>query len=173
MDPLPLIQIGPDAAEFRRAMRLPTSTVAILTAGAPGARVGVTITAACSLSDSPPSVLACLHGQSAALATVRALGAFGLSFLAHDQQDLAEVFAGRSGLKGEARFASGVWHSPAGRAPLLEGALAAFECDLLAELPSPTHAVLLGRVLGQTLQEASRALLYAQGRFAALPEMTV
>ncbi|MTE01553.1 flavin reductase [Paracoccus sp. YIM 132242] len=159
---------GVDPSAFRRAMRKPASTVAILTASHAGVRAGVTITAACSLSDDPPSVLACLHAHSAALAVVRAAGHFALNVLSESQTDLADTFAGRAGLHGEARFRDGDWAVMETGAPASRHAACIFDCDLREELPSPTHAILIGQVRGLWEPSPADPLLYRDGRYRRL-----
>ncbi|WP_339114771.1 flavin reductase family protein [Thioclava sp. GXIMD2076] len=158
----------PDQAQFRAAMRRPVSTVAIVTAGARGERAGVTITAACSLSDSPPSVLICIHRDSAALETIRKSGHFALNFLSAKQTELANLFAGRSALRGDARFSDEDWELLESGAPVAKNALTVFDCILAEELPSPTHAILIGRVAGISASSEDPALLYSNGSYQAL-----
>ncbi|MCB1395251.1 MAG: flavin reductase [Rhodobacter sp.] len=156
---------------FRQAMRRPANAVAVVATGAPGARFGVTLTAVCSLSDNPPSVLACLYRESAALEPLRRNGTFSVNFLAAGQSDLASVFAGRGGLKGEARFAPDAWTTLATGAPVLRGAVAAFDCHLDREIDSPTHAVLFGRVAALVMAEppqvGAEPLTYSFGGFGS------
>lgn len=160
--------LPPDAQAFRAAMSRPASTVAILTSGTGDQRVGVTITATCSLSDDPPSVLACLHRQSSALQVIRATGHFALNFLSAGQAELAGVFAGRTGLKGAARFESAGWGRMATGAPTHGGALCVFDCELAGEMDSPTHAVLMGRVRALAQHEGLQALVYSDRSFTTV-----
>lgn len=149
--------------EFRQAMRRPANAVAIIATGAPGARVGLTMTAVCSLSDSPPSMLICVYRESAALEPIRSNGSFSVNFLGTDQADLAAVFAGRGGMRGEDRFAKGEWSTLATGAPVLTSAVASFDCHLDQEIDSPSHAVLFGRVAGLQLRPESDQPLQGQG----------
>lgn len=162
-----------DPALFRTAMRRPASTVAVITAGTPGRRVGVTVTAVCSLSDTPPMVLSCLHRMSSALPTIREAGTFCINFLTEEQQDVAEVFAGRGQLAGEERFSIGRWGELVTGSPVLSEALASFDCALDQEQDSPTHAILLGRVLALSSPNVAPPLLYGEGNFGRLAHTTL
>lgn len=160
-------------AEFRLAMRRPANAVAVVATGRQGARAGVTLTAVCSLSDDPPSVLACIYRQSAALEPIRRNGFFSVNFLGARDADLAATFAGRSGLQGEARFSAGDWRILATGAPVLASALAGFDCLLDREIDSPTHAVLFGRVAAVWMRPETnqppqgRGLVYSEGGFGS------
>lgn len=157
-----------DAQAFRAAMRRPANAVAVVTGAGPEGRVGVTVTAVCSLSDAPPMMLACLHRAGSALPVILQSGAFCVNFLAEGQEDIAMMFAGRGGLRGEARFQDDLWQVAATGAPVLKGALASFDCLLAEELDSPTHAILTGRVMAVTEAPEARPLVYSEGAFAGL-----
>ncbi len=159
------------ATEFRQAMRRPANAVAVIATGAHGTRVGLTMTAVCSLSDSPPSILICIYRESAALGPIRANGCFSVNFLGAEDAGLAAVFAGRDGLRGEDRFAHGDWGIAATGAPVLTSAVASFDCRLDREIDSPSHAVIFGRVEALHLRSETpqplpeQGLIYCEGSF--------
>ncbi|MCA0921293.1 flavin reductase family protein [Pseudooceanicola nanhaiensis] len=157
-----------DAQAFRSAMRRPASAVAIVTGGLPGDRAGVTVTAVCSLSDTPPMVLACVHRDSSALPILRAGGVFCVNFLSAAQTDVAGLFAGRGGLKGEDRFSAVDWVQRVSGAPVLAGALASFDCVLEQEIDSATHAILVGRVVAIDAGTDPAPLVYNDGAFGGV-----
>lgn len=154
-----------DAALFRQAMRLPACAVAVVAAGLPGNRAGITATAVCSLSDAPPSVLACVHRSSRFHGVITRAHAFSISYLAADQVSLAEVFAGRTGLSGDERFDPALWTLSALGAPMLVGALAAFSCHLERIVDHATHALVIGRVDEIEADPPRPGLVYSQGAF--------
>ena len=159
-----------DSAEFRSAMRLPATPVTVLATGQPGARTGLTASAVCSLSDTPPMILACVNLGSRALAAIRQNGGFSANFLSGAQAAVAETFAGRTGLHGEDRFDE-AWTTGAGGLPVLPTALACFDCALADEYASPTHAILIGRVIGLRRNDAARPLLYSSGLFGHITHL--
>lgn len=176
--PLPALPSVP-ADVFRRAMRHPANAVAIIATGAPGHRIGLTMTAVCSLSDSPPSVLICVYRESAALAPIRRNGRFSVNFLGTEHAHLAALFAGHGGLRGEERFAQVDWTTLATGSPILASAVASFDCMLDREVESPSHAVLFGRVAAvltapdtaQPLQK--QGLVYSSGDFGRFAPLGV
>ncbi|MEI4473831.1 flavin reductase family protein [Frigidibacter sp. MR17.24] len=164
LSPTPVLP--PDAGGFRAAMRLPATSVTVIAAGTGAARSGLTASAVCSLSDSPPMILACVNQSSPALAVIRETGCFSANFLTDAQAAVAERFAGRTRIYGAERFDEGDWGTLASGAPVLRDALAIFDCALEQEHDSPTHAILVGRVLGILHDDARRSLVYSAGRFA-------
>lgn len=161
--PEPLVP-SVDADLFRRAMRLPATAVTVIASGSEGARVGLTASAVCSLSDSPPMVLVCVNRSSHALEAIRRNASFSVNFLAADQQETAEIFAGRKGLYGEDRFVAGEWQRLISGAPVMTQGLASFDCLLEVEHDSPTHAILIGRIVA-IASRAAAPLIYCQGQF--------
>ena len=56
-----------DAQSFKQAMRHCAGAVALVTVGREhGSRTGLTVTAVCSLSDDPPSLLVCVNRNASA-----------------------------------------------------------------------------------------------------------
>lgn len=157
-----------DPGLFRAAMRRPANAVTIITACGPDGRVGVTATAVCSLSDTPPMLLVCLHRMGAAVPVIRDARAFCVNFLSEEQAPLATLFAGRGDLRGDERFDPALWERLATGAPVLKGALASFDCTLAEELESPTHAIFTGRVDAVAAGEGTTPLVYSDGAFARI-----
>jgi flavin reductase len=145
---------------YRDGMARIASAVHVIATDGPAGRTGFTATAVTSISDAPPTLLVCLNRASASAARLVANGVFCVNTLAADQAGLAEDFAGRSGLHGEARFSHGVWTTLATGAPLLEGALASFDCRLVEVRDIATHHVLVGEVEAVRIGTAGESLVY-------------
>lgn len=158
------------AEGFKHGMRRMTGAVTIVTIkGSAGERRGVTATAVCSLSFNPPSLLACINRDANVGRMVPTAGAFCVNVLAAHQLNIAEVFAGRSARVGEQRFDVGSWHEGASGAPVLEGALVSFECNLQQFISAGTHLILIGHVRNTLLSEgAIDPLLYLDGAFTGV-----
>ncbi len=159
---LPLI----DPATFRRCMRQVPGAVTVVTTLHQGTRSGMTATAVCSVSADPPQILVCVNRSSNNEALITAAGRFGVSFLAHDQQTVADAFSsGSEDL--EARFASAAWIELASGIPILEGAAAAFDCVVAQAVQAGTHTIFIGAVVAALAREG-RNLIYKSGDFHAL-----
>lgn len=158
-----------DAGAFREAMsRVPGAVHVVATTGADGVRAGFTATAVTAVSDHPPTLLVCANAGSDSARAVVENGVFGVSTLAWEDEPVASRFAGRDGVKGEARFALGRWTVGASGAPLLETALVSFECRVVSAEIVGTHYIVVGEVLAVTPGRGARALIYRERAFHAL-----
>ncbi|MBN9053409.1 MAG: flavin reductase family protein [Rhizobiales bacterium] len=143
--------------------------VQIVTTAHEGERRGVTITAACSVSDNPPMLLACVNASNPKNAIFQKSGRFALNTLAADQIDLANAFSGRDpALSSQERFAMGAWQELVTGAPVLKGALAAFDCRIVEARVMATHIVLIGEVMDISFGDHKPALLYMDRGYRAL-----
>jgi len=154
---------GHGSAAFRLAMRELASGVALVTTGRGEQRSGCTATSLCSLSLDPPSLIVCIALTSSTLAALRASEAFGVNILAGPHEDLADRFAGRSGVKGAARFARAEWMTLVTGAPLLRRALACIDCVIEEVLERHTHAIVIGRVAAVHCGGGAPALMHWRG----------
>jgi len=151
-----------DSREFRDALGRFATGVAVVTAvSAAGDKLGLTISSFNSVSLAPPLVLWSLMQTSSSLQAFRAVGHFAVNVLSAEQLPLAEQFARRD----VDRWA-GVAHLPGpGGTPLLEGAIATFECRSHSQLDAGDHVIFLGEVLHCTHRSGVPPLLYHGGRF--------
>lgn len=140
----------------------------IVATGLSGQRTGLTATAFCSLSDSPPSVLVCVNKSASAYPVIRETGSFSVNILRDDQATIALCFAGQTGLKGEDRFAGGQWITQTTGAPVMADSLGSLDCQLEREYDHGTHAVFVGLVQSVRSDEESEPLIYFRGGFAGL-----
>ncbi len=127
---------------------------------ADGTRVGLTANSFTSVSLEPPLLLVCPARVASALPALRSAGRFAVNVLTLDQQAVAERFTQR----GIDRFAGADWSDWHG-VPVLGGAMAAFVCDLHAELDGGDHAILVGRVVALRTLADAEPLLYLRGRY--------
>lgn len=157
-----------DPSTYRDAMRNHAGAVTIITAGSPGQRTGLTATAVCSLSDDPPSLVICVNRTASAYPIIKAERVFCVNLLAEDQHDIANCFAGRTGLKAESRFDIGQWTALATGAPALAEAVANFDCMLVNAHEMKTHAIFVGLVKAVRTKPEANPLLYIRGKFGTL-----
>lgn len=138
-------QTLPTQGDFRQAMARLGAAVNIITTDGPHGRHGITASAVCSVTDTPPTVLVCINRSSRAHDLVLGNGVFCVNVLAHDHAALAMRF-GRPGLSPEDRFADAGWTSLATGAPALDGAAVALDCRVSTVTEAGTHSVILGEV---------------------------
>ena len=144
-----------------------TASVHVITTAAGGVRAGLTASAVTSLSDAPPMVLICIHRDSNTLTEIEANGVFCVNTLSGADQAVAESFAGRKGLEGEERFAAGDWTTMLTGAPMLKGALTAFDCRLVDARSMATHRIIVGEVLAIGGRQEGPCLIYRNRLFGA------
>lgn len=161
-----------DKQSFRQAMRHCVGTVALVTVGTEsGRRTGLTVTSACSLSDDPPSLLVCVNRNASAHTRIREERSFAINFLNEEHTLLALTFSGQKGIGGDDRFAFGQWTSGVTGTPILQNAVAAFDCVLMNEIETRTHSVFLGEVQHAHTAIATNPLLYLNGSFHGLRDI--
>lgn len=164
-----------DSGTFRDAMSRMASAVAVVTTDGPAGRAGFTATALASVSDDPPTLLICLNRASRSHAPLEANGVFCVNLLAEAMAPLAESFAGHNVAAPddtvEWRFAQGVWSTLSTGSPVLEGALAAFDCRIAQILPVSTHDVVIGEVEAVRTNGDAAALVYADRGFRGVKRL--
>lgn len=155
--------------EFREAMARLASAVSIVTTDGNAGRYGITMSAVCSVSDTPPSLLICVNSESGANAMIRQNGRFCVNVLRDEAVPLAKLFAAH-GKTAEDRFSNGDWELAPGGSPVLYDAAASFECRVVSEAKVGTHSVFFGEVQAlRTAAPAAGALVYHRRAFHDIP----
>lgn len=159
--------IGPQA--YRDAMAKFAGHVHIVTTDGPGGLRGATVTATCSVSDTPPIVLVCLNRENARNEAYLVNGNFALNTLGERHRPLAAAISGQTGLPTMAeRFRAGEWDTIETGAPTLVDAVAVFDCEIIDTRDIATHRVLFGRVTGLRIGQEQRPLMYHDRRYEIL-----
>jgi len=156
-----------DELELRRILGHFATGVSVVTTSVGGEPHGLTVNSFASLSLDPPQVLVCLKRENRSYPAFVRAAHFAVNVLAEGQLGLARLFAGT----GEGKFRS-VDHAPgaASGAPLLAGAHAWLECEVVRRIASPgTHEIVIGRLLAHALGDAP-PLLFHRGRYHRLGE---
>ena len=95
--PEPVRTVEPGA--FREAMSRLGAAVHVITTAGPGGKAGATATAVCSVSDAPPTLLMCLNRRSQTNPVVVENGVFCVNTLGDGGAEIADIFAGRTGVQ--------------------------------------------------------------------------
>jgi flavin reductase (DIM6/NTAB) family NADH-FMN oxidoreductase RutF len=102
-----------------------------------------------------------INPEHASYPLLHAGGGFTVNVLKQNQQDLARRFGTRSG-RDEDKLAGIRWRPGRTGAPILEDALAYFDCELSGEMGAGDHDLTLGRVTdGRVLDPDGIPLLYS------------
>jgi flavin reductase len=159
--------------DFLTAMSRAANSVCVVTTDGIGGRAGVTVSAMTSVSvDTPaPSLLVCIHGLSPACDAIRTNRVFCANLLSESQAAISDSFAGRTGAKGVEKFACAEWDTGATGCPVLQGALAAFDCRLVHDILVGSHRIFVGELEGLTLSEERAPLIHHDRGYArAVPQ---
>jgi flavin reductase (DIM6/NTAB) family NADH-FMN oxidoreductase RutF len=154
-----------DKGEFRQALGQYASAVTVVTAQHEGARLGITVTAFCSLSLEPPLVLVCIGKRARMHPALEAGELFAVNFLAADQQYISQRFASPD--PDPFRDIA----TKAGKLGTLQidGSLAAIECRIVDRLPGGDHTIFVGQVEASDVGHG-QPLLHFRGQYHRLAE---
>ena len=133
-----------DRAAFRRLMGRWATGVTVVSARHADVDVGLTVNGFLSISLHPPSVLVSLMRDVDSLPIIERSGRFGVSVLAADQRALSVRFA--ETLAAPEKFRGVPVHRAPHGTPLLDGALGALECRVVARHSVFDHELLAGEV---------------------------
>lgn len=158
----PVVETG----AFRNAMGHLAMPVAVVAASDGTIREAVTTTTLCSASVDPPTLIVSINRQSVLNGLVEDSRAFSVNVLTDEQASVGRVFSDAR-RKGDRRFSEGSWTSGTTGSPLLEDALATFECELVQTMDYGQNRILIGRVVSIGFGE-KQPLLYRDGFFRRL-----
>jgi flavin reductase len=158
--PGPVASVEPKI--FRDAMSRLGAAVHLVTSAGLAGKTGFTATAVCSVSDSPAMLLVCLNRRSNSAPVLAQNGVFCVNTLGASEEKLADIFAGKSGVHLEERFAEGEWVTLKTGAPVLVSAVAAFDCRVIEIKAMASHNVVFGVVEAVRLGPSGAALVYHQ-----------
>lgn len=146
--------------DYRDAMARFAGAVHVVTTDGQAGKRGVTVIASCSVSDNPPIILVCLNRENPNNDRYLENGVFALNTLSSDHQELSNAFSGLTGLSPDERFALAQWETLSTGAPVLKGAMAVFDCQVIDTKDLATHRIYFGKVTGLRVGAKLRSLLY-------------
>ncbi|MFI9328412.1 flavin reductase family protein [Kitasatospora sp. NPDC052868] len=162
-------------AAFRAAARGWSTGVAVVTTRAGDEVFAKTVSSFCTLSLDPLLVTVAVSRHSPLAAAVRGSGRFAVSVLTSRQIAVARRFAAPGAGRALGVFTAVPMRPETTGAPVLEDALAWFDCRLHGLLPGGDHTILVGRVAaaGSDIDtdsgtDAEEPLLYHDGQYRLL-----
>ena len=147
-----------DQERLRSVMARYLTGVSIVTAPGPLGPVGLTASSFTSVSVEPPTVLVCLHADSAVRRAISEAGCYAINMLGGSQARLARRFA-RRGVEHAERFRWLDLEQGITGSPLIVGAAAWLDCRLQEEFAVATHVIAIGEVLAAGADPCSEAPL--------------
>jgi flavin reductase len=125
---------------------------------------GMTANAIASISIDPPLMMASIARKAETHGAIIGSHAFAISILADDQQPLAECFARPTTAEKLTGFCGAAWAEAETGSPVLDGALAFFDCRLTARHDGGDHTIFIGEIVAAGFREDAAPLLwYASG----------
>lgn len=154
-----------DSRAFRNALgHFATGVCVVTTRGADGEAVGVTVNSFASVSLDPPLVLWSLDRASDRFPLFMAAEHFCVNVLDGRAQHISH----RLSRKGERSLEMELCKFGTTALPILEDALAHFECKVEARHDGGDHVIFVGRVLSFDHKRDGDPLLFYRGRYRSL-----
>jgi|SRR5438105_1958909 len=153
-----------DSETFRRLLSRFASGIAIITARDGERDVGMTVSAFCSVSLSPPRVLVCVdHGASMHDLLLRH-PKMGINIVASEHEAHCRRFSDKNET---CRFDGVPCTRGDSTVMLLDDAMAHLECQLVHHYEAGDHTIFIAEVERGAMREG-QPLLYYRGRYAQL-----
>jgi flavin reductase (DIM6/NTAB) family NADH-FMN oxidoreductase RutF len=130
--------------DFRTVMRRYPTGVTVVTTILDGRLKGFTANAFSSVSADPPMVLICVDRRARSHPLIASAGRYCVNILRLEQQELAVRFASK---EPDDPFETVPYVQAQTGAPILEGALGYFDCELAEEHSAGTHTIFIGKVV--------------------------
>ena len=160
------VRVSHEPRDFRSALGcFPTGVCLVTTLGPDGRPEGMTINSFSSVSLDPPMVLWSLARTASSAPAFRDAEYFAINVLAAGDEELSSDFA----RTGEDRYAKHPQRFGSGLAgiPVLQGAVASFECHSRQRYYGGDHIILIG-VVERYLYTGGAPLVFSRGRYASL-----
>lgn len=137
--------LTPEQQNFRNAMAKLAAAVNIITTHGKAGTCGITATAVCSITDTPPTVLVCVNRNSQMNSVFQQNKQVCINILSAEQEELAYHFAGMRDSAMEERFKMEIWKTKdePHHAPALIGSLANLHGKITTIHEVGTHSLFL------------------------------
>jgi flavin reductase (DIM6/NTAB) family NADH-FMN oxidoreductase RutF len=153
-----------DTKQFWRTLgqrAIGSTIVTARTSEGPAGFLGLSATHVCA---DPPLMLVSIDQRTSALPVVLSAGHFAVNFLPREAGALVDLFAGKTAVKGAARFETAPWTALTTGAPVLANALGAMDCRLEESLQRHGVSIIIGRVVDVLINEG-RPLVHFRGGY--------
>jgi flavin reductase (NADH) len=164
----PARELSATQVAFRSAMANLSAAVNIVTTGGPHGRAGITVSAVCSVTDAPPTLLVCVNRASYTHDFFRDNGRVCVNVLGAGHEELAMTFAGRSELSMDERLTTAEWTEGPDGVPVLGDAVASLSGRVTSLRVQGSHTVMFVEVDQVAVREDAGGLVYFRRRFHGL-----
>jgi flavin reductase (DIM6/NTAB) family NADH-FMN oxidoreductase RutF len=154
-----------DSRELRTILGRFATGVCVITTVTPADKaVGLTANSFSSVSLEPPLVLWSLQNNSESYADFARPQRYAINILTSDQEALSTQYA----RKGDHELAAEHYSRGLFGNPILEGALASFECELETTHEAGDHLIIIGRVMAMEVRSTGDPLVFYSGAYRKL-----
>lgn len=161
-------------ANFRSAMARLGAAVNVVTTDGVAGRHGLTVSAVCSVTDAPPTLLVCVNRSAAANAKLKANGVLCVNVLAGCHQELSAYFAGQhANLEVLEEDVWKAWVIGETGSPKLVGAIVAFDCRITDVQEVGTHSVFYCEVNDIDIGSEGGGLIWYDRRYHHLHNASI
>jgi flavin reductase (DIM6/NTAB) family NADH-FMN oxidoreductase RutF len=159
-----------DARLYRDAIGRFATGVTVVTVDDGVAPRGMTANAVSSVSLDPVLLLVCVAKSARSHQSLESARAFAVNVLTVEQRELSDYFA-RSSDTAADPMGSWPYRRASTGAPVLEGALAWFDCRVTDWLPGGDHSIVIGEVVDMAVERPdAEPLLFHAGAYRRLGE---
>ncbi|WP_460275932.1 flavin reductase [Celeribacter sp. ULVN23_4] len=140
--------------DFREGMSRLGAAVNLITTDGPAGKHGMTASAVCSVTDTPPTLIVCVNKTAFTHDIFVENGVLAVNVLASEHQELSGHFARY--VEGVDRFSFGDWATLETGSPILSDANVAFDCRVTSRVEQGTHSVFFCQIEAVRLAEEAR-----------------
>lgn len=133
---------------------------------------GMTANAVASISLDPPLLMASINRSSETHVAIVGSHSFAVSVLGDQQQAIAECFALPTTAGKLQRFCDAPWHEAETGSPILDGAIAFFDCRLHESHAAGTHTIFIGEIVAAGYEEDGEPLLWYASQYRRIAAET-
>ncbi len=128
----------------------------------PAGLLGLSATHLCA---DPPIMMVSVDKRTSALPVILEARHFAINYLSTEQRALADIFGGKSELKGADRFTTAAWAGLATGAPTLSDAVGVIDCELVETIERYGVVMVLGRVIATSSNPGAAPRIHFRGGY--------
>lgn len=165
-------RLAPMTVEQQRALRSMmgrfATGVSVVAARHGPLLAGMTANAIATISIDPPLLMASVNRATETHEAIVGSHSFAVSVLSDAQQSLAECFAQPITADKVRRFCDAPWHEAETGSPILDGAIAFFDCRVAARHDGGTHSIFVGEIVAGSYDTGMAPLIWFGSRYRRL-----
>jgi flavin reductase (DIM6/NTAB) family NADH-FMN oxidoreductase RutF len=154
-----------DMKQFWQAVGQRAIGSTVVTARSESGPAGLLGLSATHLCADPPTMMVSVDKRTSALPVILESRHFAINYLSAAQRELADIFGGKSDLKGADRFTTAGWGSLTTGAPTLSDAVGVIDCELVETIERYGVVIVLGRVVAISSNPSAIPLVHFRGGY--------